>query len=720
MNNKKFLLIYGIIIIILLLGIMFFIPDDFFKKQYDDIDIPTTEKKDFISYETQIENLLNKQYEYEYLILDSIGTKSYTYECSGKMDDTIESGTCTKPKKVSYTEQNKKDVYNMGEQALELAKPYFNPKTTYVSEGLVLDSSELERFDTSYRGLGLLKFKTEYNPDGLNPEKGNFIESGTGIDMYNAILVSDVHEIDFKDKNGEYVGFQFIIVLNENVSYLAAQTNEDGTVIKDETGKVVLEENRRTAKISTDQLYNYGSIEAGQRLVNYLRNNHPEVGNLPIQVLLYKTTSSDSMLNGTFIGQSYVTNRASTTYETINQEWVFAPSSRLNALDSVLAGQIQSVKSKLFENWPNEVGFYGKVFFEDNMASEIELEINMRGKTYVEIQSLIQYLVQLIPSISNDNAKLSVHVLSDGNTHWNPCVKDCEGQKFNETAHNYNQQTQSSQYLENEADCDSKATYYYHCECGYKGTETYEFGEVLGHNYVKGNTINPSCEEVGYTIYTCSRCADVEHRDEVAALGHAGGTATCQELAKCSTCGKSYGELAAHNFATTLSFNETSHWYACKTQGCSEKDSLTDHECDSVVTKPTCTENGYTTHSCECGYSYEDVIIMTKKYPQLYSLSIENIREKIVFYDFIGISDLIVSRTKLLIQSVELSYARYMLLCEQGIVINMDNYTILFYGQKNFEKMFMRGISKVELMKVYNYKNNKQKDTLCRRKGGNI
>lgn len=311
---------------------------------------------------------------------------------------------------------NKKDVYNMGEQALELAKPYFNPKTTYVSEGLVLDSSELERFDTSYRGLGLLKFKTEYNPEGLNPEKGNFIESGTGIDMYNAILVSDVHEIDFKDKNGEYVGFQFIIVLNENVSYLAAQTNEDGTVMTDETGKVVLEENRRTAKISTDQLYNYGSIEAGQRLVNYLRNNHPEVGNLPIQVLLYKTTSSDSMLNGTFIGQSYVTNRASTTYEVIKQEWVFAPSSRLNDLDSVLAGQIQSVKSKLFENWPNEVGFYGKVFFEDNMASAIELEINMRGKTYVEIQSLIQYLVQLMPTINNDSAKLNVHVLSDGQT----------------------------------------------------------------------------------------------------------------------------------------------------------------------------------------------------------------------------------------------------------------------------------------------------------------
>ena len=65
----------------------------------------------------------------------------------------------------------------------------------------------------------ILKYKTDYNPEGLNPEKGSFIQSGTGIDMYNPILVSDVHEIDFVNSKGEYVGFQFIIVLNEKVTY---------------------------------------------------------------------------------------------------------------------------------------------------------------------------------------------------------------------------------------------------------------------------------------------------------------------------------------------------------------------------------------------------------------------------------------------------------------------------------------------------------------------
>jgi len=311
---------------------------------------------------------------------------------------------------------NKKDIYNMGELALELAKPYFDTKNTFASEGKILKSSELERFDTNYRGLGLLKYKTDYHPEGLNPEKGSPVKSGTGIDMYNPILVSDVHEIDFVDKNNEFVGFQFIIVLNETVTYYETEKNEDGSIKKDENGDVVLKKDSKSTEISAQQLYNYGSIEAGNRLISYLRNNHPEVGNLPIQVLLYKTASSDSKLYGTFIGQSYVTTRASTTYEKINQEWVFAPSTRLEKLNTLLASQISSVKNQIFDYFPNEVGFYGRVFFENNIAQSVELEINMRGKTYVEIQSLIQYVKQLAPSINENKAELKIHILSDGET----------------------------------------------------------------------------------------------------------------------------------------------------------------------------------------------------------------------------------------------------------------------------------------------------------------
>lgn len=311
-------------------------------------------------------------------------------------------------------QSNKKDTYFMGEQALELAKSYFDPGSVYVREGNVLESNELERFDANYRGLGLLKFKTDYNPEGLNPEKGNYVPSGSGVDMYNAILVSDVYETDFVNENGEYVGFQFTIVLNETVSYRDAKKNADGSVATDSNGNVILEGESKSMKLSDDQLYNYGSIEAGQRLVSYLRNNHPEVGNLPIHVLLYKTTSSGSKTSGVFIGQSYVTNRSSTSYDRIRQEWVFAPSDRLSTLNSVLAGQMTAVKNAMFEHFPNEVGYYGRVFFQNDLVSKVEIEISLIGKTYVEVQSLIQYMATQAPTISENKTELSIHIKSDG------------------------------------------------------------------------------------------------------------------------------------------------------------------------------------------------------------------------------------------------------------------------------------------------------------------
>jgi predicted nucleic-acid-binding Zn-ribbon protein len=35
----------------------------------------------------------------------------------------------------------------------------------------------------------------------------------------------------------------------------------------------------------------------------------------------------------------------------------------------------------------------------------------------------------------------------------------------------------------------------------------------------------------------------------------------------------------------------------------------TGHTCESVVTPPTCTEEGFTTHTCKCGYVYKDTFV---------------------------------------------------------------------------------------------------------------
>ena len=52
---------------------------------------------------------------------------------------------------------------------------------------------------------------------------------------------------------------------------------------------------------------------------------------------------------------------------------------------------------------------------------------------------------------------------------------------------------------------------------------------------------------------------------------HNGGTATCQEKAKCEICGAAYGKLGEHNFDTKWTSDDTYHYHKCLTAGCTEK-----------------------------------------------------------------------------------------------------------------------------------------------------
>lgn len=115
------------------------------------------------------------------------------------------------------------------------------------------------------------------------------------------------------------------------------------------------------------------------------------------------------------------------------------------------------------------------------------------------------------------------------------------------------------------------------------------------------------------------------------------------------------------------------------------------------------------------GYSKEEIIKMTKTLPVIYSYSIENMKQKIAFYDSIGMHELAVIDAKQLMQSVNLSYARYSFYMDKGINIDIDNYKKLFISQKQFEKSY--GITKEELLKKYDYNKYKEEEFM---KEGNI
>ena len=69
----------------------------------------------------------------------------------------------------------------------------------------------------------------------------------------------------------------------------------------------------------------------------------------------------------------------------------------------------------------------------------------------------------------------------------------------------------------------------------------------------------------------------------------------------------------------------------------------------------------------ELGYSEDEVRNIAREFPAILGLTIENIGKKIRFYDSVGLHLVAVKMPRYLMQSVELSYARYRLLQEKNI-----------------------------------------------------
>lgn len=104
--------------------------------------------------------------------------------------------------------------------------------------------------------------------------------------------------------------------------------------------------------------------------------------------------------------------------------------------------------------------------------------------------------------------------------------------------------------------------------------------EKLGqeHSVLVDEATAPTCTETGLAVGShCGVCDEVLVAQEVIpALGHSWNAATCTTAKTCSVCGTTEGNALGHSY-------------------------------ESVVTAPTCTEQGFTTHTCNrCENSHTD------------------------------------------------------------------------------------------------------------------
>ena len=141
------------------------------------------------------------------------------------------------------------------------------------------------------------------------------------------------------------------------------------------------------------------------------------------------------------------------------------------------------------------------------------------------------------------------------------------------------------------ATCTAKGSYdkvVYCADCGAElERETVET-ELLPHAY-EPVVVEPTCTVGGWTTHTCVDCGDSYEDSYTEPLGHDMGPWVLIQAATCTAGGWEESTCSRCEHSET---RETA---------------LAEHSYEAVVTAPTCTTQGYTTHICAvCGDSYED------------------------------------------------------------------------------------------------------------------
>lgn len=148
-------------------------------------------------------------------------------------------------------------------------------------------------------------------------------------------------------------------------------------------------------------------------------------------------------------------------------------------------------------------------------------------------------------------------------------------------------------------------------------TETEEPTEPPHVHEYEETVTEPDCISGGYTTFVCD-CGDSYVGNDTDALGHDWKDATCTEPKTCTACGVTEGRANGHKWdegTVTVPAEENKEGeklFTCtvckatKTQAIPTLDHVHNYEETVAVTPPTCTEDGYTTHTCRCGDSKVD------------------------------------------------------------------------------------------------------------------
>ncbi|MBE6614127.1 MAG: hypothetical protein E7631_02300 [Ruminococcaceae bacterium] len=187
------------------------------------------------------------------------------------------------------------------------------------------------------------------------------------------------------------------------------------------------------------------------------------------------------------------------------------------------------------------------------------------------------------------------------------CGWEMEAQLEHE--HNYTVEAAEAKYLKTEATCTEAAEYYVSCSCGEAGTETFEYGEALGHE-------PGSAWEADETAHwhVCGRCeAEADKAEHIP--DHEGGATEAYGI-KCEICGwEMEAQLEHVHVWVDPEFFWAEDYTSCKAEfccsGCEERYTEICTVTSEVIAESTADETGLIRYTAVCelnGKSWRDTV----------------------------------------------------------------------------------------------------------------
>jgi protein involved in sex pheromone biosynthesis len=266
----------------------------------------------------------------------------------------------------------------VGSRLVDLSKKHFDVKEFYLQEGAIITLPRLGN---------LVRRESATNSIGLNPPSGSLFPSGTGVDVVDAVLVTDVLEVNFMQRRVDdftLAGISIAIVLNPNQSVGESRV-----------------------RITPERLYEYGS-DMGRKLESYLRSL-AGVGDVPIYITLYSLESVDAILPGGMIGEGLFLSRSG-QFTKLNEAWIMIPSNASNELNPLVHSVFLQLKSNVQTLLPEATGVFARARVINQNIDLMIIDVNANVKTYTELLALTQLIINETQNFEEQNMDIKIHI----------------------------------------------------------------------------------------------------------------------------------------------------------------------------------------------------------------------------------------------------------------------------------------------------------------------